>query len=219
VAQAGDCVFRAQLLLRTFYFIKERSKMANMFSGKTKKKIPQSIDECRESGASDPTVCNLHLWAERLERWGRYVFGIMIVLGIISTIEAGISAAYSSADDLILPAVLSSLICWVIYALIEYCAYHAIALLISALASITQYSLITANVALYQAAKESLNAAATSVNTSADSVAKAEKVTTYSDAIPQYVAPVANMWKCNNCGTQNKAEYGQCKKCGQFRSK
>ncbi len=27
------------------------------------------------------------------------------------------------------------------------------------------------------------------------------------------------MWICQNCGTQNKSAYGQCKRCGQYRGK
>ena len=35
---------------------------------------------------------------------------------------------------------------------------------------------------------------------------------------PKGPAPTADTWVCKNCGTSNKKEYGQCKKCGQYRS-
>lgn len=183
--------------------------MANMFSGKIQKEIPKALTDCTKQ---DPTVSNLHAWAERLETLGKALFIIIIVIGIISTFVDGVTTyEYLEAIDPfgrdrqqladagieipnVFDVVVSSIIRWSLYAVLEYCAYHVFALIISALASITQNTIITANVSLY-------------------------------DAYQKYIAPTTTteeappkMWVCKSCGTQNKDDYGQCKKCGKYRS-
>lgn len=163
--------------------------MANMFSGKTTKQIPTSLNECRQE---DATVNNLHKWAERLENWGRSLFVILIIIGIICTIIDTV-IMLDNDEDMALATCISSVITWGLYAFIEYCAYHVLALLISALASITQNTIVSANVALYEASKRYTN--------------------------PTSTEPVPDgMWVCYHCGTHNSINYGQCKKCGKFKS-
>ena len=123
--------------------------MENMFSKKAKKSIPKNLNECT---APDSTVTNLHFWSERLENWGRIFFGILIIVGIISTI-ADTAMMAETSDDLVFPTLLTSAVKWGLYAFIEYCAYHALALLISALALITHNTMISANVALLESGK------------------------------------------------------------------
>ena len=185
--------------------------MSNMFSGKEQKQVPQSLSECT---AQDKTATNLHIWAERLEKWGSILFGLLILVGIISTITQTIEVADIN-EDLAFSACITSLITWGLYAFIEYCAYHALALLVSALASITQNTIITANVALYEASKNEPKAAPVQ---SAPKFSAASFSTDSFTPIPKGPAPTANTWVCKNCGTSNKKEYGQCKKCGQYRS-
>lgn len=45
--------------------------------------------------------------------------------------------------------------------------------------------------------------------------AQAKVSSSTAPTVPQ--AAEDGKWVCSNCGTQNKNEYGQCKKCGQFR--
>ena len=123
--------------------------MANMFSNKTEKKIPKTLNDCVKP---DATVANLHTWAERLESWGKFLFKALIVIGIISTIFDAVEVS-DVDEELILGAIITSATSWALYAFIEYCAYHVLALLVSALASITQNSIISANVALLEASQ------------------------------------------------------------------
>lgn len=189
--------------------------MSNMFSGKKEKQIPQNLSECIKP---DETVTNLHTWAERLEYWGSILFGLLIAIGIVSTIIETIEVANIN-EDLAFSACVTSLITWGLYAFIEYCAYHALALLISALGSITQNTIITANIALYEASKNAPNV--DPVQSAPQSTPKFSAASFSPDSYtpaPKAPAPTADTWVCKNCGTSNKKEYGQCKKCGQYRS-
>lgn len=179
--------------------------MSNMFSEKSEKQIPKTLADCT---AQDETATNLHLWAEQLEIWGSFLFKALVVIGIISTVADAINtAAISDRVEMVVIACISSVITWALYAFIEYCAYHVLALLISALASITQNTIISANVALYEAYQ---NSAQTVVpcNTKTDGSTQAVHAT----------IPSADTWKCKNCGTSNSTNYSQCKKCGQYKS-
>ncbi len=128
--------------------------MANMFSGKSKKQVPKTLDECVQP---DRVSTNLWVWAERIEKIGVIVFVFLIVFGIINTISTGITTyrevdAIGIGDEAAVATVLAvftSLFSTALYAFIEFCAYHAIALLIGALASIVQNTNVSANLALY----------------------------------------------------------------------
>lgn len=124
--------------------------MNNMFSGKNKKRIPKSLFECIKE---DAVVTHLHTWAERLESWGHFLFIMLIIIGIISTIVVTVLMV-DLYEEMAFVTCIASVITWAFYAFIEYCAYHVLALLISALASITQNTMISADVSLYQASKE-----------------------------------------------------------------
>jgi len=165
--------------------------MADMFTGKSEKQIPETLSECT---SPDATASNLHDWSGKLENWGKILFVILIIIGIISTIVDTVNMADINEDMAFVTCITSAII-WALYAFIEYCAYHVLALLISALASITQNTIISANVALYEASQKL-------------------------DAV-QYVdhGPAPDgMWACKNCGTHNSLNYGQCKNCGKFKS-
>ncbi len=185
--------------------------MENMFSGKTEKKVPKTLSECTQS---DATVDNLHAWAERLENWGAIFFVVLIIVGIIATVVETIQVADVN-EDMAFSAFLTSAITWGVYAFIEYCVYHALALLISALASITQNTMVSANVALYEAAK---NAPASEKAPSAAPAPKQNKV----DAISKMASNASassGVWECKHCLTYNKYEASFCKECGQPKSK
>ena len=181
--------------------------MENMFSGKTEREIPKTLQECKQA---DETVINLHTWAERLENWGQILFYILIIVGAISTIIDTVNMGDIN-EDLMLTTFFSSAISWALYAFIEYCAYHVLALLISALASITHNTHISANVALLEASKNA-NIPQEKAAPIVQPLETADGV--YSDPKP---AAVPGVWFCTHCGTQNKDAHGFCKNCGQYR--
>ena len=197
--------------------------MANMFSGRLNKQVPRTLAECTET---DETVSNLHTWAERLETWGKIVFIILITVGVLDTIISAVAAhelleSSFSRNELIAlgesapsvgEVVIKSLLTWAFYAFLEYCVYHVLALLISALATITQNTTVSANVALYKCSNATQPSSASTPTKETN-----RPVSTYTKPVSHTPAP-ENMWTCKNCGTHNKNEYGQCKKCGQYRT-
>ncbi len=149
--------------------------MANMFSGNLKKRIPKNLKECYQT---DNVTNNLWVWCERLEKWGFRVCLALAILGITTIIRNGIEInkllnEFSSQIKLhgfdefasqffrdygikiksVSEVVIDDIITWFLYCFIEYCSYHALALLIGALATITQHTRITANITLYNTAK------------------------------------------------------------------
>ena len=157
--------------------------MKNMFSNNTKKHIPNDFKECYKT---DSITENLWVWAERLEKWGGILFFILIIVGILDTVFSTIT----TTSDTVAIYVVSNALLWGLYAFIEYCAYHVIALLVGSLATIVQNTKITANIALYNAAK---NEPATK------------------DITP---APINDGWTCNSCGATNNKTDTRCKNCG-----
>lgn len=150
--------------------------MTNMFSGNQYKKVPKSLNECL---TADPLSNNLWTWCQRIENYGKILFWILVVGGIIISIA---TAAYTAKaqtapaekyksfyedydddddyDDYSLyapnnensfntPIFFQSIIQWGIYAFLEYCTYHVLALLIGALASIVQNTKVHTDIALY----------------------------------------------------------------------
>lgn len=138
--------------------------MTTIFSGNQEKKIPKNFKECYKT---DSITQNLWLWCERLEKWGKILFWILLIGGLILSIRSSIvekevvvreATYWSDAKtevrttfdfELFIPLLLDT----ALYAFLEYCAYHIIALLIGSLASIVQNTKITANIALYNSAK------------------------------------------------------------------
>ncbi len=144
--------------------------MANMFSGNSEKKIPKDLKSCYKT---DGITQNLWLWCERLEKWGKILFIILIIVGIIDTIIAGVDSylfieeiGAETLEDIreastelgveiptVFEALLNNLLGWALYSFLEYCAYHVLALLVGSLATIVQHTKITADIALYNSAK------------------------------------------------------------------
>jgi len=119
--------------------------MANMFLGNQEKKIPKNMDDCIKP---DYVSTNLWCWCEWIEKWGKIVFWVLIVAEIILSLEASIE--HKKIDiEIFIPSLLEA----ALYAFLEYCAYHVLALLVGALASIVQNTKITANISLYTSAK------------------------------------------------------------------
>ena len=140
-------------------------KMANMFSGNQEKRIPKNFNECYKA---DSITKNLWLWCERLEKLGSILFGLIIIFGIITAIEASFTVTVEevthsnyydtwteteTTTSFEWEVLLVSIVETALYAFIEYCVYHVLALLIGSLASMVQHTKITANIILYNSAK------------------------------------------------------------------
>lgn len=122
------------------YYNKEKEKSSNMFSGNLKKKIPKKIDNILKA---DNVTSNLWIWSQRLETFGKILFALILIFGFIFAIIAA-----DGKKDFDTEIFFTLLLETGLYAFIEYCAYHVLALLIGALASIVQHTKITADVAL-----------------------------------------------------------------------
>ena len=177
----------------------------------SEKKVPKSLKECY---ATDNVSSNLWSWSEWLEVWGGRVLVILIIIGIISTIGQAIQVA-DIDEDLVFITVITSMITWILYAFIEYCAYHVLSLLIASLATIVLNTRITANVAIYNVAKEEglfnekpeTHTSPTTKQTSAYSLSKLANEKTNSNGA----------WICKECGTKNNAGNLYCKDCGKYK--
>lgn len=173
--------------------------MESMFSGKGEKQIPKTLSECIKS---DSTATDLYRWSERLESLGYILFIILILVGIISTIS-NTSAMVDLEEDMAFTTFFTSAITWTLYAFIEYCAYHVLSLLLRALASITQNTIISANVALLNANADSNAAGGQPIIAEQ----KETKINT-SSTIRNY-----GNYECGKCGASGPYE-GNCPNCG-----
>lgn len=171
--------------------------MANMFSGKSNKQVPKDLKECLRS---DSTVTNLHNWAERLENWGQILFVIIVIVGVITTIISTVEMADVN-EDLMFTTFLSSAITWALYAFIEYCAYHVLALLISALATITQNVIISANVALFESGQT-------------HGIPEEEPSAANPNVFKKVIGE--DQKECYACGHVQSATHRCCENCGEF---
>ena len=116
---------------------------------KTEKKVPTSLKECYESDTLSQTLWK---WSDWLKIWGRRVFLLLIVVGAAFTLSDVIDpVGFYGSPFLVL---IRNILGWGLYAFLEFCAYNILSFLLSALASVVENTKITANVALYNAAKK-----------------------------------------------------------------
>ena len=120
----------------------------------SKRTAPASVSECLEQ---DKLSQALWQWAQNLENYGRIILLIIVICGCIITIADGMSTyeGLEYYDDsrgmATFLAVAVTALQWAFFAFLEYCVYHALSLLMGALASIVQSNKITSDVALYHA--------------------------------------------------------------------
>lgn len=114
--------------------------------------IPRNIEECTQ-----PDIISTRLWdwAQWLEKWGKRLLIFFIVYGVIYAILDFIEMNKVADTETAISVGFSSLLLWGLYAIIEYCAYNATALLIKALASITQNVSTSTRIAIFCAANGS----------------------------------------------------------------
>jgi len=169
-----------------------------------KKKVPETFEECYQT---DAVSNNLWNWAGWLETWGKRLLIFLIIFGVFASIKVAIEFA-DVDEELAVYNCINSIVQWLLYAFLEYCAYHVLALLISALASIVQNSKISADVALYNAAKQE-NILKTEENKDANA-----------SVVPASAGKKINSgdyWRCKVCGTKNEIHKQYCKDCGTYK--
>lgn len=188
--------------------------MANMFWNSSEKTIPKNLDECTQNSAVSN---NLWSWAARIETWGKVLFWILVVVGLISSIADSIAfnevtkhsyySGYYTDEKTTLAwdVFFTEILEWALYAFIEYCTYHVLALLIGALASLVQNTKISADVALFCASKDC-----------ADSLENAEAAADTS-AADSAAGSSGEGWFCSKCGMKNSNTALYCPACGQYK--
>lgn len=126
-------------------------KMNFAYSNNSEKKAVatssyKTIDECLQI---DSVSKELWYWAEWFEKWGKAVFVLMIIGGLISSVIIS-----NMDDDFNLSVFIINLSKNALYAFIEYVAYHTLSVLTGAVATITQNTRVTAKLAEYRTRKE-----------------------------------------------------------------
>ncbi len=127
----------------------------------------------------------------RLETLGKILFVAIIVIGVITAITSSFYEdisiySYRTETKFDWGMFFLQLMDTALTAFIEYCVYHVVALLIGALASITQNTRATARILEY---KETVS----------------KKSVMHETRYPQ-----AGEWKCSNCGRINQNYVGTC---------
>ena len=188
----------------------------NMFSERYREKEINSIDDCVEI---DVVSKELWEWAASTERWGKVLFIGLIIWGIISSITGSfIYDEYAEIDGWNVLLFFTNIVQYAIYAYLEYIVYHAIALLLASLATITQNTRVTAKIAEYKV--RTAGGADSDKNKIVDDTAE-NTDTSYSPSpsLAQEINnnKIKNGWTCSKCGNVNESYEIACKKCGQYK--
>lgn len=116
--------------------------------------IPMSLEECLEHDSYAKQILE---WSNIVEKYGKILLVILIVAGVIISINEGFRLGYflnlSSDKEFSIELFCISLISWGLGAFIEYCTYHVISLSLGGLARIVQNTKVSAAVSLYEANK------------------------------------------------------------------
>lgn len=128
------------------FFDEEIDKLSKRYS-------PKSVQDCLRP---DDLSQTLWRWAQNIENGGRIIFLILIICGLFVVVTTGTSTYDKLKYDdngmfLTFLAVLVVVLQWGLYSFVEYCVYHALSLLMGALASIVQSNRITSDLAAYNA--------------------------------------------------------------------
>ena len=217
--------------------------MTTMFSENKKKRIPKSFKDCYRT---DSLTNNLWEWCERLEKIGLFLFWVIIVVGVISTIVAcaetvnafgGLSGAeirYLQESGTEIPNVfivfIKNALLWALYAFIEYFTYHVLALLVGSIASIVQNTRITADLALYNAVKsgEGVVDADSTASSQTDEDTNENITGTDGEDLQEFSCPechsIINGYPCKVCDYMPSLDklptenYGVCELCYEKKS-
>lgn len=127
--------------------------MSTMFTGNYQKSVPKSLEECYKQ---DNVSENLWYWGDWIESLGKILFIALIIIGLIVSIAASGTFAEvkrytkteTSSGFLVF---VETAIPYAIYAFVEFCVYHVLALALYALARIVQDNNIIAGIASFNA--------------------------------------------------------------------
>jgi hypothetical protein len=142
----------------------------------------------------------LHTWATKIENLGHIFFVLIIIIGIFSALFGAFLLAEDAAT--IISTMIATAISWTIYACIEYFLYHILVLVLRALASITQNSSVTANIALLEASQNPNIPADPPVPEQPAEVKEAPQSTLFQET-----------WICASCGYENRGNHSYCVQC------
>ncbi len=125
-----------------------------------------SIEDCVKE---DRISSELWAWSEGIEKWGKRVFIVILIYGLIASIVEGCLGASVTADmydktfidavGAFLGAFLLQAIQYGFYALIEYFTYHFASILVGALAGIYDNTRKTSLLTEYKIRKEESDSA------------------------------------------------------------
>ena len=187
--------------------------------------VPKSLKECY---AADPLTRKLEAWSENLKKVGYILFILIIIKGLIDTVNAAIDAnelieligeetleEYMERTGQHIPSVfevvIDKLIEWGFFAFIELCSFLATSLLINALASIVHSNKVTANVSIYRASISEENTYTEGTNTQKSTFSSGAQTNMKSSINNNNTS---NVWICQNCGQKNATTRTTCLKCG-----
>lgn len=128
----------------------EAGTSGNMFKKAQRDPVSKSIDDCIQV---DELAKNLWKWASRLDILGKVLMWLIIIAGIIMSILSGSVIPEKFNFTLFF----TSLYPFGIYAFLDYCVFHVLALLISALAGIYHNTRQSARLLEYQIRNDSGN--------------------------------------------------------------
>ena len=195
--------------------------MANMFKEASNYKSPASVED---SVKTDKIIDGLWRWCYGIERLGMILFIIIIIIGIVTSIFAGIeqeSVSYFGEINYTFNFVkfLTSLLSSAIGAFIEYCIYHAVALLMGALASITQHTKATAKLLEYQLTKSKTTEnngcqSEKCMGENSDYTGAGSYRNTKAGGAKAGAGNTARQRVCKNCGTVISEDACFCRACG-----
>lgn len=125
----------------------KRSPTANRIRpGGAPADAPESPGECPQA---DGVAAGLWAWARRIQKLGKVLLFCILLAGLFSAIHKALCFDLAGAAGFRWLVFLSGLLSCGISAAIEYIAYHLLALLLMALAEITQNTRKTARMAEY----------------------------------------------------------------------
>lgn len=179
--------------------------MTTIFSNLPNKQIPSSPSQCTQT---NPTASHLLYWANLIEKIGIIITTIVAIIGglwvlTIVSQESGYNLG-SALLTLLIGAISVTIICISIYI-----SYHIPALLIGALASITQSTTVSANAALYSLPQGSQQPGSPSASATPSAPTTAPR---------PFVRPQkSDSWICKACSQRNSADTQFCKGCGKYK--
>lgn len=126
----------------------EKSK--TMFDDCAIEAPPTCIEDCTNQ---DKVTINLWTWARRLELLGQILLALIIIGGVVLSLTNSyvVTDVLEGDKKFSIALFFTNLLTYTIYAIVEYCVYHVLALLVGSLARIVQSNRTTARLAELEA--------------------------------------------------------------------